>query len=109
MTVKNVIVGEGVGVEGVELLESTWLSHWEVREEVAVVWGMLRMLEPKISPLFIGGRGRDRRKRRRGWTSSLGFSVCSDPLFRREKATAPLTALSRSSGPGTRKEGKIRC
>lgn len=74
MTVKNVIVGEGVGVEGVELFESTWLSHWEVREEVAVVWGMLRMLEPKISPLFIGGRGRDRRNRRRGLDGPLSLS-----------------------------------
>ena len=34
MTLESVAVHERVGGEGVEMLESTWLGHWECREDV---------------------------------------------------------------------------
>jgi hypothetical protein len=71
VTLESVTVGEGVVAERVEVLErGSRLRHWEIGEDVGCcVGGMLRMLEPKVQSLFIGPRGRDRRKRRGGLSS----------------------------------------
>ena len=63
---------------------------------------MLRMLEPKVQPRFIGGHAEETEEN----------AGVDSPLCRESSATHCSGAKwqqARSSGPGKGKQGKIRC